>query len=134
MTAKKMSGSNSTQPEIISIDRLPPPDILKQYEEIVPGIAKTMVNIAENQSKTRLHLEIRKVNGNLAKSFTGLILGFLMGIFGLWGGFYLTFKGYNVLGIILSSSTLVTLVMSFIYGSQSKRNGDLRISDNLNKS
>jgi len=134
MAAKKMSGSNPTQHEIISIDRLPPPDILKQYEEIVPGIAKTMVNIAENQSKTRLHLEIRKVNGNLVKSFTGLILGFLMGIFGLWGGFYLTFKGYNVLGIILSSSTLVTLVMSFIYGSQSKRNGDLRISDNLNKS
>ena len=134
MAAKKMSGSNPTQHEIISIDRLPPPDILKQYEEIVPGIAKTMVNIAENQSKTRLHLEIRKVNGNLVKSFTGLILGFLMGIFGLWGGFYLTFKGYNVLGIILSSITLVTLVMSFIYGSQSKRNGDLRISDNLNKS
>jgi uncharacterized membrane protein len=133
MAAKKMSGSNPTQHEIISIDRLPPPDILKQYEEIVPGIAKTMVNIAEKQSKTRLHLEIRKVNGNLAKSFTGLILGFLMGIFGLWGGFYLTFKGYNVLGIILSSSTLVTLVMSFIYGSQSKRNGNHKSSELLNK-
>jgi uncharacterized membrane protein len=134
MAAKKMSSSNPSQYEIISIDRLPPPDILKQYEEIVPGIAKTMVNLAEHQSKTRMHLEIRKVNGNLAKSFTGLILGFLMGIFGLWGGFYLTFKGYNVLGIILSSSTLVTLVMTFIYGSQSKRNENHKSGELLNKS
>jgi uncharacterized membrane protein len=133
MTAKKMSSNNLSQYEIISADRLPPPEILKKYEEIVPGIAKTIMNLAEQQSKTRLHLEIRALNGNLAKSFTGLILGFLIGIFGLGGGFYLTFKGYNVLGIILSSTTLVTLVMSFIYGSQSKRNGNHKGSELLNK-
>jgi hypothetical protein len=47
----------------------------------------------------------------------------------LGGGFYLTFKGYNVIGVIFTSSTLVTLVMTFIYGSQSKRNGNLRNSE-----
>lgn len=133
MAAKKMSNSNLSQYEIISGDRLPPPEILKKYEEIMPGIAKTMMNLAELQSKTRMHLETRKVNGNIAMAFAGLIFGFLMGIFGLGGGFYLTFKGYNVLGIILSSSTLVTLVMTYVYGSQSKRNGNNKSSELLNK-
>ena len=133
MTAKKISSSNLSKGEIISADRLPPPEILKKYEEIVPGIAKTMMNLAELQSKTRMHLESRKVNGNIVMAFAGLIFGFLMGIFGLYGGFYLTFKEYNVLGIILSSSTLVTLVMTYVYGSQSKRNGNHKGSELPNK-
>jgi hypothetical protein len=49
------------------------------------------------------------------------------------GGFYLTMKGYNIIGIIFSSSTLVTLVMTFIYGSQSRRNGNHKNEELVNK-
>jgi uncharacterized membrane protein len=101
-----------------SADKLPPPEVLQEYERIIPGITKFL-----------LETERRALNINNLKSFTGLIFGFLIGIFGMGGGFYLTLKGYNIIGVIFTSSTLVTLVMSFIYGSQSKRNGNHRIGE-----
>jgi hypothetical protein len=52
----------------------------------------------------------------------GLVFGFLIGSLEVGGGLYLTFVGFNVIGIVFSSATLVSLVMSFIYGSQFKKN------------
>jgi hypothetical protein len=52
----------------------------------------------------------------------GLVLGFLIGSLGVGGGLYLTFVGFNVIGIVFSSATLVSLVMPFIYGNQFKKN------------
>src|ERR1035437_269955 len=129
MREKKASSSNELQQKIISADKLPPPEILQEYEQILPGIAKLLIENAKQQMQHRLDIERRTLNSNNLKSFAGLIFGFLMGIFGMGGGFYLTFKGYNVIGVIFTSSTLVTLVMTFIYGSQSKRNGNHRNGD-----
>ena len=129
MVQNKPRGSNISPGNIISADKLPPPDILQKYEAIMPGLAKILVDNAERQTKHRLEIEKRTLNVNNIRSFAGLIFGFLVGMFGLGGGFYLTFKGYNAVGIIFTSSTLVTLVMTFIYGSQSKRNGNHKISE-----
>ena len=133
MPEKKINRGNEIRQSIISADKLPPPEVLQEYEHIMPGIAKILVENAEKQMQHRLDIERRTLNINSLKSFAGLIFGFLMGIFGMGGGFYLTFKGYNVIGFIFTSSTLVTLVMTFIYGSQSKRNGNHRNEELLNK-
>jgi uncharacterized membrane protein len=117
---------------IISADRLPPPKTLQKYEQIMPGLARMLVENAEQQTLHRLDIERRTLNINNIKAFTGLIFGFLIGIFGMGGGFYLTSKGYNVIGIIFTSSTLVTLVMTFIYGSQSKKNGSHKVGEQNN--
>ena len=109
-----------------SADKLPPPEVLQEYERIIPGITKLLLDIGDKQMRLKHDMEKKAFNINSLKSFAGLIFGFLIGIFGMGGGFYLTFKGYNVIGIIFTSSTLVTLVMTFIYGSQSKRNGNQR--------
>jgi uncharacterized membrane protein len=118
---------------IISEDRLPPPEVLEKYEHIMPGLARMLVENAEQQTLHRMDIEKRTLNINNIKAFVGLIFGFLVGIFGMGGGFYLTSKGYNVIGIIFTSSTLVTLVMTFIYGSQSKKNGNHKTSETIIK-
>lgn len=133
MARKRKSTANSKLVEIFSTDILPPPATLQKYEQIMPGLVKMLVRNAEQQTLHRLEIEKRTLKSNYVKSFAGLIFGFLIGIFGLGGGFYLTFKGYNVIGVIFTSSTLVTLVMTFIYGSQSKRNGMQRNSELPNK-
>jgi uncharacterized membrane protein len=133
MTEKKPPGRNELPQKIISADKLPPPEVLQKYEEVMPGIAKLLVQNAERQTQHRLDIEKRTLNSNNLKSFAGLVFGFLIGIFGLGGGFYLTFKGYNVVGVIFTSSTLVSLVMAFIYGSQSKRNGNQKNEEAVNK-
>ncbi len=54
---------------------LPPPEQLAEYEKIVPGSAKTILDTFENQSKHRIRLERTVLGGNVRRSWTGLILG-----------------------------------------------------------
>jgi hypothetical protein len=100
----------------------------------MPGVTKLLIEKAIQNQQNRLEGEKRALTIYYRKSFAGLIFGFLIGVLGLGGGFYLTVKGYNIIGIIFTSSTLVTLVMSFIYGSQSKKNGNHRQEELSTKS
>jgi uncharacterized membrane protein len=91
------------------------------YDSVIPGLASRLVAQAEKQTSHRIALEKKLLTCNIWKSFLGLVFGFLIGSLGLGGGLYLTFVGFNVIGIIFSSATLVSLVMSFIYGSQFRK-------------
>ena len=108
----KISGSSA----------IPPPDVLAQYNSIIPGLAERIVAHAEKQSLHRTALEKKLLISNIRKSYLGLVFGFLIGSLGVGGGIWLTFSGFNVTGIVFSSASLVSLVMSFIYGSQNKKN------------
>jgi uncharacterized membrane protein len=134
MAEKEIPSNNHLQLKSFSGDKLPPPEVLQEYERIMPGVTKLLIEKAVQNMQNRLDSERRALNISNLKSFAGLIFGFLIGIFGMGGGFYLTIKGYNIIGIIFSSSTLVTLVMSFIYGSQSRKNGNHRNEESVNKS
>jgi uncharacterized membrane protein len=101
---------------------LPSPQILREYNSVVPGLAERLVAHAEKQTTHRIALEKKLLTSNIWKSFLGLVFGFLISSLGIGGGLYLTYSGFNVIGIIFSSATLVSLVMTFIYGSQRKKN------------
>src|ERR1035437_661559 len=101
---------------------IPSPEILERYNSIIPGLAERIVAHAEKQSLHRTALERKLLISNIRKSYLGLVLGFLIGSLGVGGGIWLTFSGFNVIGIVFSSASLVSLVMSFIYGSQNKKN------------
>jgi uncharacterized membrane protein len=100
---------------------LPPTEILRKYNSVVPGLADRLVIQAEKQTTHRISQEKKLLSANIWKSFIGLVFAFLIGSLGVGGGLYLTFVGFNVIGIVFSSATLVSLVMSFIYGSQYKK-------------
>jgi uncharacterized membrane protein len=110
---------------ILSGNTLPAPETLQKYETILPGIAEKLADQAVQQTSHRIEMERKLVNSYVWKSLLGLIFGFIVGLTGIGGGLYLTFLGYNVIGIVFSSATLVSLVMSFIYGSQSRRNENI---------
>lgn len=99
----------------------PSPDQLKNYESVLPGLAQRLISQAEKQTAHRIEIENKLVSSGIRKSTLGLIFGFLIGSIGIGGGFYLTALGFNVIGIIFSSATLVSIVSSFIYGSQSRK-------------
>ena len=50
-----------------------------------------------------------------------MFFGFFIGIVGIGGGIYLTTLGNNVFGPLLSGATLVSLVGTFIYGTQTRK-------------
>jgi uncharacterized membrane protein len=103
--------------------KIPTPEELQQYESILPGLAQRLITQAELQTAHRIAIEDKLVSSKIRRSLLGLIFAFLIGFIGIGGGFYLTSLGFNVIGIIFSSAALISLVSSFIYGSQSKRIG-----------
>jgi uncharacterized membrane protein len=116
--------NNSSPPNEVILSGslfIPSPDILKKYNSVLPGLANRLVAQAEQQTSHRIFMERRLLNSNILKSLLGLLFGFFIGVLGVGGGLYLTYAGFNVIGIIFSSATLVSLVMSFVYGSQSRR-------------
>src|ERR1035437_5798893 len=125
MVAKKIKKNKLSISPMIKINgstAIPPPDVLEKYNSIIPGLAERIVAHAEKQSIHRTALEKKLLISNIRKSYLGLVFGFLIGSLGVGGGIWLTFSGFNVTGIVFSSASLVSLVMSFTYGSQNKKN------------
>ena len=124
--APKKNRENKFSPlpqiKINSSGAIPSPEVLAKYNSIIPGLAERIVAHAEKQSMHRTLLEKKLLISNIRKSYLGLVFGFLIGSLGVGGGIWLTFSGFNVTGIFFSSASLVSLVMSFIYGSQNKKN------------
>jgi uncharacterized membrane protein len=104
-------------------DAFPTPEQLREYEAAMPGLAQRLIVQAEKQTAHRIEMESKLVTSEIRKSTLGLIFGFLIGSIGFGGGLYLTAIGFNVIGVIFSSATLVSIVSAFIYGSQSKKKG-----------
>ena len=132
MEIKKKRASNSlslTGNNFSGLVLLPSPELLQKYNSVIPGLADRLVAQVEKQTSHRIALEKKLLNSNICKSLLGLVFGFLISSIGIGGGLYLTFVGFNVIGIVFSSATLVSLVMSFIYGSQYRKKVTHQMTD-----
>jgi uncharacterized membrane protein len=107
---------------------LPPPEILKGYDLVSPGLAERIVGMAERQSQHRMELEKTVVIGDYKKSWVGLILGFVVACGVFYGSYDLVKKGHDTAGTILGGSALATLVSIFV------RAGNQRSRERIEKS
>lgn len=101
---------------------LPPPAVLKQYDDIVPGAADRILTMAESQSRHRRDLETKVINADTRNARLGLIFGFLIGMTGVVGGIVVILGGQGqILGGFISVGALAALVGVFVYGSTQRR-------------
>jgi len=102
---------------------IPPPELLRKYEELVQGAADRIISMAEKQSNHRQILESQVINSNIGNERLGMILGFLICVLAISGGIYAVVQGKNATGIAAIVTPLVALVAVFIYGkSEQKKN------------
>lgn len=59
---------------------IPPPSIIKGYEEVLPGSADRIIGMAERQSAHRQAMEQRMVLIEARDSLLGILFAFLLGI------------------------------------------------------
>lgn len=96
---------------------LPPPEVLRGFEDIVPGAAERIIKMAEEQSFHRRVLEKKVIDSDISRSKWGQILGFVIAVIGLGVSAVVAVFGSAVAGGVIGVGTLASLVGVFMYGS-----------------
>ena len=100
---------------------IPPPELLKQYDEIIPNGANRIVTMAEKQSSHRIGLERTVIRGDSIRAYLGLFTGFVFGVFAFYLSYRLIMAGHDKAGVILATTDVVSLVGTFVYGTRSRK-------------
>lgn len=100
---------------------IPPPELLAQYEQIVPGSAQQIVDQFVKQGNHRMSLEKMVITSDVRRSWAGLILGAVIALVVLVGSFILVYTGKEVIGIVGIVTALGSLVTTFVVGSRNQR-------------
>lgn len=95
---------------------LPPPNIIKGYEEVCPGSADRIIAMAERQSEHRMKLEVKVVSSNIRKESIGQWMGFLIALTAIIGGVIVILNNKSAEGLSMIITALTSLVGVFIYG------------------
>lgn len=99
---------------------IPPPALLGQYEEILPGMADRILQMAERQESHRHGIEKQAVTAEINRGYLGMASGFLVAICGLSIGGILLYGNKVVEGSVFAGVTLVSLVAVFVYGANKR--------------
>ena len=63
---------------------IPPPQVLQQYNSIVPNAAERIIRMAEKQSDHRIDLERKVVDSSVVKSYLGMASATCIALYGLY--------------------------------------------------
>ncbi len=100
---------------------LPSPKELREYEQIVPGIADRLMNSLEKQQNHRMELEKTVIKTDALRSLRGQVFAFILAAIAIIGGVVLLLKGSNIAGLSVLVGTTTTLSGAFIYGKRQNR-------------
>lgn len=100
---------------------LPPPEILKEYNDAFPNGAERIFLEAQKQTNHRLELEKTVIPEEQRQSGRGQMFGFIIALAFLIASFILILKGHGIYGTIIGSIDLVALVTVFVIGRQTQR-------------
>jgi|SRR3989344_2846902 len=99
---------------------LPPPEVLRRFDEVVPGAAERIIRMAEGQFAHRVDLEKRVIKSDIARSRWGQIFAFVIALVGLAVAAIVSIYGSQWAGSIIGGGTLVSLAGVFLYGSKGR--------------
>jgi uncharacterized membrane protein len=100
---------------------LPPPNILAQYNEIIPNGADRILAMAERQSAHRESMESQVVKENLAAQRRGSWFAFILALSAILGGVILIYFGKNASGLAAIITALASLAGVFFYSKYEQR-------------
>lgn len=97
---------------------LPHPKILREYNNICPGAADRILQLAEKQMEHRHDMEKTLIRSNSRNSFLGILFAFLLGLLIIGGGIYCVAIGRQVSGLIFGGAGLAAVIIAFIRGTR----------------
>lgn len=77
---------------------IPDPESLEHYNNIIPNGADRIMQMAEKQQQHRFSIENKAIKSQTSQSMKGQIFGFIISLFCIIGGIYLTMNNYPIQG------------------------------------
>jgi uncharacterized membrane protein len=105
---------------------LPHPEVLRQYDEIVPGAANRILLMAEQQEQHRHSLEKTVVEGGDRRAWWGLWIGALVFTLFLGVSAALVFAGHGLPGVALGAIDIGGVVSAFVIGQRNQSGERIR--------
>lgn len=100
---------------------IPPPQILRELDQLIPGAAKRILRMAEKQQEHRIALEKRVIISDVYKSWVGLILGGILGVLIVLCGSYVIHEGHDTARATIITTTLIGVVTAFVQGAKARK-------------
>lgn len=95
---------------------LPPPGLLKAYNEAIPNGAERILNEVQRQCRHRMDLENRMIPEQHLQSRRGQVYGLIVALSFLVASFILIAMGFGIFGTIIGTVDLIALVTVFVTG------------------
>ncbi|MGH3087204.1 MAG: DUF2335 domain-containing protein, partial [Rubrobacteraceae bacterium] len=102
---------------------IPPPAMLKQFDQVVEGAAKQILDDAHAQSRHRREMEKIQVEAAISQGRLGQIFALVIALLVIGGGIYLVASGQSAEGLALLLPGLAGLLGLFIYSEARNRGG-----------
>lgn len=106
---------------------LPPPDVLAHYNQVEPGLALRIVQLAENEARHRhqceqdaLQTDIKIAHAQTRETRLGQIFAFVIAMTAIIGGMLTAINGAEWAGTFIGVGGLAGLVGAFIQGRNNK--------------
>ena len=101
---------------------LPHPNTLREYDAIVPGAAKMILDKFEAQTDHRRDIESRVVKANIQQAYLGQVLAFILLLLLIGSGCFLIYEGRNAGGLTAITSAVGAAVIVYLKGRSAKAN------------
>lgn len=98
----------------------PPPDILEQYNQVLPGAAERIFSLTEREQQHRHDLQKKAINGALNKDRRGQWMGFGITVLVLFIACYFAYIGNSAFAMTLVTIDMVALAAVFAIGRSVK--------------
>lgn len=94
---------------------LPHPDLLKKFDEIVPGAAERILSMAEKEQQHRHQLENEVIKKEIAQKGRGLNFGFTLALLIIVVGAYLLIIDKSLQGFSLILGSIGMIIAPFFF-------------------
>lgn len=100
---------------------LPHPNLLRQFDEVVPGAANRIIQMAESQGEHRRNLETTVISARSKNETMGIYIGGFLATLWSVGSFWLIVSGHSLWGTIALVGEIGALAAVFVIGRKSQR-------------
>ncbi len=95
--------------------------MLQEFDRVVPGAARTILNDAHEQTQHRITMERLVLTAKCHQAKAGQWMAYTLGVLGLGCGFYLALNGREISGAVFVIADLFALARVFISGQQAEQ-------------